>query len=275
MGKCMNPEVQNTLAALVSYLQTKEIEIILETQCLPDLTLARLTREQLPSAGCHLLMVVGGDGSLLDAARLIVNADIPVIGINRGRRGFLTDISPQAMIELLEPILQGEYQEERRFLLEMQLWRNQQLIAQESALNDIVLYSLARTIDFEVRIDQQFAYRQRSDGLITATPTGSTAHALSAGGPIVYPALEAIILVPMYPLILSSRPLVVNSQAHIELQLLGDHFSARLSCDGQIHFDIHSNDKIIIRRKAQTLRLIHPLNYDYYHTLRSKLGWSG
>jgi len=279
VGKYTNPEARSTLASLVTFLQSKKIEIAMEpasAQLMPDLLIKPLAREALATF-CDLIIVVGGDGSLLDVARSLVNHNIPIVGVNRGRRGFLTDISPQALTQSLEPILRGEFQKEQRFLIEMQLWRHQNLLHKGIALNDIVLYSgdVARMIDFQVHINEQFVYRQRSDGLITATPTGSTAYALAGGGPILHPTLDAIVLVPMHPAVLSSRPIVIDSHSKIELHLMPDNsFNPRLSCDGQVHFDIHPDDKVIIQRKTQELCLLHPLDYDYYYTLRSKLGWT-
>lgn len=280
IGKQANPEVQSTLASLVTFLQVQGIEVLMEQACAammpPSLQTKAITRDKL-GALCDLVIVVGGDGSLLDAARTVVDHNVPVVGVNRGRLGFLTDISPQALTQSLEPILRGQYQEEHRFFLEMHLTRDGKVIHEGKALNDVVLYSgdIARMIDFQVIIDDQFVYRQRSDGLITATPTGSTAYALSGGGPILHPSLEAVVMVPMHPHTLSSRPIVVDSHAKIELHLMPDNsLNPRLSCDGQVHFDAKPDDRIVIQRKTQELRLLHPTDYDYYYTLRSKLGWS-
>ncbi|MCS5710458.1 NAD(+) kinase [Candidatus Berkiella aquae] len=280
IGKHANPEVQSTLASLVTFLQAQGIEVLMEASCAqvmsPSLPIKAISREQL-GALCDLVIVVGGDGSLLDAARSVVDHDVPVVGVNRGRLGFLTDISPQALTQSLGPILRGEFQEEFRFFLEMQLVREDNIVSTGTALNDVVLYSgdIARMMDFQVIIDDQFVYRQRSDGLITATPTGSTAYALSGGGPILHPSLAAIVMVPMHPHTLSSRPIVVDSNAKIELHIMPDSLlNPRLSCDGQIHFDAKPDDRIVIKRKSKQLRLLHPTDYDYYYTLRSKLGWS-
>lgn len=279
LGKHTNPEVRSTIASLVQFLQIKGLEVIIEQHCaklMPDLLVKQAKREALGSL-CDLVIVVGGDGSLLDAARAVVDDSVPVIGVNRGRRGFLTDISPQALTQYLEPILAGKYQEEHRFLLEMQIVRDGQAIGHSSALNEVTLYSgdIARMIEFEVTVGDQFVYRQRSDGIIVATPTGSTAHALAGGGPILHPILDAIVLVPMHPAVLSSRPIVIDSKMNIELHISGDlAFNPRISCDGQVHFDAKPNDRIIIQRKDTELRLLHPNDYDYYHTLRNKLGWS-
>lgn len=279
MGKYTNPEVKSSLTSLVTFLQSQKRNVILENHCaklLSELNVPGADKAALAEQ-VDLIIVVGGDGSLLDAARLAVDHDIPVLGINRGRRGFLADISPQAITQSLEPLLKGQYTEENRFLLEMTLLRNEKEIANGTALNDVVLYSgdIAKMIEFQVIIDGQFVCRQRSDGIITATPTGSTAYALAGGGPILHPSLAAIALVPMHPPILSSRPIVVDSKSEITLHLMPENkLSPRLSCDGQLHFDTEPDDTILIKRKAKELRLLHPTDYDYYHTLRSKLGWA-
>ncbi len=279
IGKHTNPEVRSTIASLVVFLHSKNIEVFVEQYCaklMANLKVQSANREAL-GAMCDLVIVVGGDGSLLDAARAVVDNLVPVVGVNRGRRGFLTDISPQALTQYLEPILAGNYQEERRFLLDMQLRRDDNAIGHSCALNEVTLYSgdIARMIEFEVKVDNQFVYRQRSDGIIAATPTGSTAHALAGGGPILHPTLDATVLVPMHPAVLSSRPIVIDSKFAIELHISAElPFNPRISCDGQVHFDAAPNDKILITRKKNELRLLHPNDYDYYHTLRNKLGWS-
>lgn len=278
IGRPGNPEVQSTLSSLVQFLQSQQCSLSLESECAEIITekVNKLSKEKLGEL-CDLIIVVGGDGSFLDAARSIVNWGRPMVGINRGRLGFLTDISPQAFKHYLLPILQGKYQTESRFLLDMTLVRDNQSISSGSALNDVVLYSgdIARMIEFEVRINQQFVYRLRSDGLITATPTGSTAYSLSGGGPILHPTLEAIVLVPMHPHTLTSRPIVLDSEDVIELHITSANIlHPRVSCDGQVNFNVQPNDRILISKKEKLLNLLHPLDYDYYHTLRTKLNWS-
>lgn len=224
-----------------------------------------------------LVIVVGGDGSLLNAARAIVSHQIPILGINRGRLGFLADILPENMEQELGQILEGQYLKEQRMLIKATLKRGQNIIGSGIALNDIVLYAgnIARMIDFEVTINQNFMLRQQADGLITSTPTGSTAYALSAGGPILYPTLNAITVVPMCPHTLSSRPIVVDSNSQIEIVLTKNNLiEPKLSCDGQLHFDLQANDRIFIQKHEFELSLIHPLKHTYFSVLREKLGWS-
>ncbi len=199
------------------------------------------------------------------------------MGINRGRLGFLTDISPDEIQSKLLSVLEGHYQEESRFLLSATLIRDNNPCAHAIGLNDVVLYSagLARMLEFEVFINTHFVFRQRADGLISATPTGSTAYALSGGGPILYPTLNAILLLPMLAHTLSSRPLVIDNSSIIELKLAPNCESApKLSIDGQIHWDLLPSDRILIQKHPQGLRLIHPADHDYFSVLRQKLGWS-
>lgn len=279
IGKHSKHEVQQLAISLVAYLEQLGLTIIIESQLAGHIPPSTAQVDQLDSIAqhCDLIVLIGGDGSLLNAARAVVDHDVPVIGINCGRRGFLTDLSAQDFTHTLGPILEGQYKEERRFLLEMALWRNNQCVHEGIALNEVTLYSghIARIMEFQVWINQQFVYRQRSDGIITATPTGSTAYALAGGGPILHPSLDAFVIVPMHPAVLSSRPIVVDSQSTVELHLVPENpLKPRISCDGQMHFDAHPDDRIFIRRKAKELRLLHPHDYDYYHTLRTKLGWS-
>lgn len=276
MGRSNHPNVEQTLEKLTDILVQKNIKPVLDQKYAELLLPSSFpTLEDIPYSQIDLVVVIGGDGSLLESAREVVTYDIPIVGINRGRIGFLTDISPQDLDEIL-PILEGDYVEEPRFLLEAELQREGKTIHRGIALNDVVVYSghVARMIEFEIFINKRFVYKQRSDGLITTTPTGSTAYALSGGGPIVHPHLEAITLVQMHPHTLSSRPIVINAQSTIELHLTQENqLHPRCSLDGQEHFDMVPNDIVKITRHTQTLRLLHPKQYDYYQTLRSKLGW--
>lgn len=279
IGKATNPEIKGTLDTLVALLADFSVQLTVEKACSqwvqsPDIQV--VDKEQLGQL-CDLLIVVGGDGSLLNAARQVVDENIPVVGINRGRLGFLTDISPKDIKEELIPILKGHYFQEKRFLLSAQIERATGEIEHAKALNDIVLFTgnIARMIEFEVHIDHQLMNCQRADGLITSTPTGSTAYALSGGGPILHPSLEAIALVPMHPHTLTSRPIVVSSNSQIEIRITATNLlHPNLSFDGQNHFKLNPEDTIHIRRSKSELNLIHPTSYDYFHTLRTKLGWS-
>ncbi|EGU37235.1 NAD(+) kinase [Vibrio scophthalmi] len=224
-----------------------------------------------------LAIVVGGDGNMLGAARVLSRFDIRVIGVNRGNLGFLTDLNPEDFHSTLKAVLDGEYIEEERFLLETEIHRHKQIKSHNAALNEAVLHpgQVARMIEFEVYIDDTFAFSQRSDGLIIATPTGSTAYSLSGGGPILSPSLNAISLVPMFPHTLSCRPLVVDSKRRIKLIVSPDNRGTQeVSCDGQVSLPVSPGDEIHIYQSPNMLTLIHPKDYSYYHVLRSKLGWS-
>ena len=226
---------------------------------------------------CDLVIVVGGDGSMLSAARALADHGVPVLGINRGRLGFLTDISPDELESQLNDLLEGRYHSERRFLLDTKVIRDGKQIGAGNALNDIVLHpgQSTRIIEFELYIDGQFVYHQRADGLIIATPTGSTAYALSGGGPIMHPGMDAIVLVPMYPHMLTNRPLVVGGDSELRLVLRTENTMAtQLSCDGQIHITSEPGDEIIIQKKPEHLQLLHPLNHSFYEACRSKLRWN-
>ena len=213
-----------------------------------------------------LVIVVGGDGSLLHAARALAKYNTPVIGVNRGRLGFLTDIKPTEVIFKLDQVLQGHFQSDRRFLLEMEVRAKGEIIYEAIALNDVVLHSgkSVHMIDFELNIDGQYVYRQHSDGLIVSTPTGSTAYALSGGGPIVHPSMDAIALVPMHPHTLSSRPIVVGGHSEIKIQIRENRVLPMVSADGQHSVSLNVGDSLHIRKHHYKLNLLHPPGYDFY-----------
>lgn len=272
-----NPDITETLQRLIIFLQAQHIETFVDNETashfalnLPILAYADM--EQIHD----LIIVIGGDGSLLSAARMAINVNVPVIGINRGRLGFLTDISPLTLEQQLTAILHGDYQEESRFLLTTCLYDNNYAAFQGDALNDVVLGRGSEThlIEFDVYIDNQFVSHYRSDGMILATPTGSTAYALSAGGPIIHPQLNAIVLVPMFSHSLNSRPLVIDGHAIIDLMISKRNESnLRISCDGHESTSVKPGQQVRIEKNNQRLRLLHPSDYHYYDTLRIKLGW--
>ncbi|UTW46002.1 NAD(+) kinase [bacterium SCSIO 12696] len=223
-----------------------------------------------------LAILVGGDGSMLSAAREMVDFDVPLLGINRGRLGFLNDIYPDEIGPRVREVLAGNYIESSRFLLETAVTRNGAKIGEGIALNDVVLHpgQSVRMMEFELYIDGHFVNSQRSDGLIVATPTGSTAYALSGGGPILHPDLDAIVLVPMNPHTLSSRPIVVPGDSEIEIRVSDlNELHPSVTCDGQNHVETEPGDVIRIGKKQKRLRLIHPSDHNFYEICRSKLGW--
>ena len=234
-----------------------------------------LTTELLV-AQSDLILVVGGDGSMLNAAKLAVEYNKPVIGINRGHLGFLTDIGAEELETRLYKVLHGEFWQEQRSLLQGELFQQEVMTARHIALNDIVLSlgSSSQLIEFDLWINEIFVCRQRADGLIISSPTGSTAYSLSAGGPIVHPELNAIAIVPMLPHKLSSRPIVVSNDSKIKIILHSKHKEpAQLSFDSRERCDLFTNDIIHMHPFAQKLTLVHPNDYDYFQTLRDKLHW--
>ena len=231
--------------------------------------------EELGSC-CDLVIVVGGDGSLLKTARVLVDSRVPLLGINRGHLGFLTDIRPTEIETRIPPILDGGYTLEHRFLLNAEVYRHDSVIGSSCAVNDVVLYpgEIARMISFELYMDNQFVYSQRSDGLIVSTPTGSTAYALSGGGPIMAPETDSVVLVPMCPHTLTSRPITVNRRRIIDIVISeANPHTPQLSCDGQEIISLMPGDRIRIKQYPIEMRLVHPLDYDYFEVLRSKLNW--
>lgn len=271
-------EVTETLVAVIDFLQQRDIEIELDECCarvLPPGNLPVAAPEQL-GANSDLAIAIGGDGTMLKAAHLVCGHGIPLLGINRGYLGFLADIPADAFPQHLEEILTGHYAEDERFLLYSEVYRGDQLLCVRYALNDIVVqkWNVARLIEFETYVDGVFVHKQRSDGMIVSSPTGSTAYALSGGGPILYPSLDAMVLVPICPHSLTNRPLVINGNSRVEI-IVGtwniNH--ARLTCDGDIAMELHSGDRIVVEKKDQTIKLIHPADHDHFAILRAKLLW--
>lgn len=223
-----------------------------------------------------LVISLGGDGTMLSVGREIVNHNIPIIGINQGTLGFMTDISVNNMAPVISAmLLEHKYIEETRTLLSAQVIRNGLPVYQSLALNDIVLSrgSIGNMIEFEMSINNEFVHVQKSDGVIFATPTGSTAYSLSAGGPILHPHSQVFSIVPICPQSMSNRPIVISDDVIIELTINTNNTTI-LHYDGQQFYNLHHGDKIIISKAEYPLRLLHPLQYNYYHTLRTKLDWS-
>lgn len=270
------PGVVETLNALVSHLQQHQRQVVLESHTATFMTLPNIDSVKSDAIRQHadLIIVVGGDGSLLNAARIAIDNKLPILGINRGRLGFLTDIHPKDLDEVII-ILNGKYQSEKRFLLQFTMGDTPK-DNPPVALNDIVLLpgDAAHMIEFDLFVNQQFVCHHRADGMIIATPTGSTAYALSGGGPILYPSLEAIVMVAMFPHTLSSRPIVIDSNSHIQIHISENNQSSPyISCDGQQRIAVKPGESVIITKKSEQLSLIHPESYNYFNTLREKLNW--
>lgn len=277
ISKTGDPRVRDTLHGLIDYLRSRGVEILLETDMRERIDTAGLPLLERPALAeaCDLAIVVGGDGTMLNAARDLAPADVAMIGINLGRLGFLTDILPEGMSGELDRILGGEYREEARTLLHAGIHRNGEQIYASDALNDVVVHKwdIARMIELEVHIDGNLLSTQRADGLIVCTPTGSTAYALSGGGPILHPRLDAIGLVPICPHSLNNRPIVIDDAAVIDIALHGGDAQAQITCDGQVNFTLMPGDRVRVCRHDHRLRLIHPPGYDYFGILQRKFGW--
>lgn len=276
LGRIGTDGVAETLQALLAILSQRSVNVVVESalkDLLPGRDLQFAERKMLGEI-CDLAIVVGGDGSMLAAARSLAMHQVSVLGINRGKLGFLTDIHPDELGVKVNAVLDGEYRAEKRFLLDVVVKRKGHPIASGTALNDIVVNSggSARMIEFDLYMDDIFVYTQSSDGLIISTPTGSTAYALSGGGPIMHPSLEAMVLVPMFPHTLSARPIVVHNETEIKM-VIGDS-TPYLSCDGQVRLDAAPGDSIYITKKPQRLTILHPTVHDFYAACRNKLGWS-
>lgn len=225
---------------------------------------------------CDLAIVIGGDGTLLHAARELVNYNVPLVGVNRGRLGFLVDVSPEDKLHELVEIINGEYIEEHRLMLDTRLIRKNECIHQSLAFNDMVMRTkdVLQIIEFEIYINDSFVLTQRADGVIVATPSGSTAYSLSSGGPIVNPNLNAVVVQPICPHTLSSRPLVVTAESEIRVLVTEKKpVYAQVVCDGQVYNDLQNDDIIEVRKHNRSIRILHPANYDYHHILREKLNW--
>ncbi|AEY01199.1 inorganic polyphosphate/ATP-NAD kinase [Oceanimonas sp. GK1] len=279
IGKPDHQGANQTLVALYRYLSGLGLNVVIEHRVGEQLGLAQAELLEMVELGerADLAIVVGGDGNMLGSARVLSRFDVAVVGVNRGNLGFLTDLSPDSFEQPLERLLSGDYQTEHRFLLEAQVHRHGQLKASNTAMNEAVLHpgKIAHMIEFEVYINGHFMYSQRADGMIVATPTGSTAYSLSAGGPILTPNLNAITLVPMFPHTLSCRPIVIDADAQVKMVLSPANKSEHMlvSCDGHVSLAVQPGDEIHINKSPHRLKLLHPRGHSYFEVLRSKLGW--
>ncbi len=278
IGKYEDASVANTLCALARFLRERGRNVLFDeaaAQLLPDERAACHAREEIGRLA-DLAIVVGGDGTLLNAARSLAEHGTPLLGINLGRLGFLADVSPEAMETCLGAILDGHYHSEERLLLDTEIRHGDAVRFRCVALNDAVVHKkdVARLIELDTYVNGAYVSTQRSDGLIVASPTGSTAYALSGGGPLLHPTLEALLLVPVCPHTLSLRPLVVDATSEIEIALSERNQSdAQLTCDGQVFHPLAAGEHVVVRRHRKKLRLIHPPGHDYFELLREKLGW--
>ncbi|MDE4005451.1 NAD(+) kinase [Glaesserella parasuis] len=277
VGKPRHDIALETHLAVYNWLKDRKYNVLVEEKIATQLNLANPMSIAEIGKWADLVIVIGGDGNMLGMARQLAKYRVPLIGINRGNLGFLTDIAPQTAFEQLHSCLErGEFMIEERFLLDAKIEQNGKIIEANNALNEVVVHSsqIARTIDFEVSIDGKFAFSQRSDGLIIGTPTGSTAYSLSAGGPILTPNLNAIALVPMNPHSLSSRPLVVDGDSVISMRFAEyNQSNLVISCDSQRLLPFSPDERILVQKSPDKLRLLHLKDYNYFNVLGSKLGW--
>lgn len=281
LAKPSDERLSGTLETLVGHLHARGLSILLDQASLPDLPAlrgySRATRDEIGQQS-DLVIAVGGDGTLINAAHGLAPHGKPVLGINLGRLGFLVDISPDELGSRLDRILGGEYVAEERFLLCGQVLRGETVVHEGIVFNDLVykVRDAVRMIEFETHIDGRYLFTQRSDGMVISTPSGSTAYALSAGGPILTPGLEAIVLAPICPHALSNRPIVVPASSCIEIRATRhSRANSLVSFDGQTMIDMEPEDRLTIRRASHSACLIHPADYDYFHILRAKLHWGG
>jgi NAD+ kinase len=265
--------MQMELVCLAKHLAGKNIQVLLEANTAEHAKLSGFSTVNLQDINqVDLVIVMGGDGTMLSIARMLLHTKVPLVGINRGRLGFLTDLRTENMLDEMDEILAGNYQVESRMLLDAEVIREGKAIHKNVALNDVVIKSALRLIELEVQINQQFVSRQRADGLILSSPTGTTAYALSAGGPILHPDLDAISIVPISPHTLSNRPITVTSDSVCEVTIVSAD-DAHISYDGQHQLALNNGDTIRVVRAAQEVTLLHPSSYCYFDMLRNKLNW--
>lgn len=277
-GKYGSKDVGHVIERLCAFVRERGLQVLLEHATAEFMEQTCADSRPLASIGqeIDLAIVVGGDGTMLHVARNLARFGVPLIGVNLGHLGFLTDISTERMYEELTRILDGDFETEERILLESEVVRDGKVLQAANAFNDVVINKgqLARLIEFETWLDGEFVNSTRADGIIIATPTGSTAYALSAGGPILHPTLPAIVLVPICPHTLSDRPLAVSSDSHVVIVMTSTaHQNAHVTLDGQTNFSIQDNDRVQVRRAERPVTLIHPSRRNHYDVLRAKLHW--
>ena len=281
VGKYNSPEIAESLSRLAQYLHERGVSVFIERETAGHIgklvDLARWVTCGFNDIGAHadVAIVLGGDGTMLNAARRLARYCVPLVGVNQGRLGFMTDIARDYMLTCMDDLLDGNFQPESRMLLAAEVLRGGREIASNLALNDVVIDkgAIGRLIEFELFIDGEFIFNLRSDGLIVSTPTGSTAYALSAGGPILHPTLTGIALVPLYPHALTYRPVTVNDTVEIELRITHAD-DPRVHFDGQVTQDLQVGDSVRIHRSDHAISFLHPPGYSYFSMLRQKLQWS-
>lgn len=278
IGKYQSPDVAESVLSIARFLRDRGLAVSIEQGTASSIGGAHdfpVASYEHIGASADLAVVIGGDGTMLHTARRLIEHGVPLVGVNLGRLGFLTDIARSSATERLAEILDGAFTAEDRFMLDVEVLRGGARVFHTLALNDVVVNKgeLGRMIEFELSIDEEFVYTQRSDGMIVSTPTGSTAYALSANGPILHPSVGGIALVPLCPHALTARPITLPDSCRIDIVLLPPH-DARVHFDGQTRFDLRAGDCVRMTRSSRSLRLLHPEGYSYFAMLRQKLHWS-
>lgn len=277
IGKYNSPEIAGPVLKLADFFKQRGIRVLIDKFTGAHIGNSPYPVKELEDLGreADLAIVLGGDGTMLNIARTFAPYDVALVGVNQGRLGFLTDISLDTMYETMSAILDGQYVTEERMLLQGEVHSGGERVLEVLAFNDVVVSKgvEGNMVEIEVRIDGEFIYNQRSDGLIIATPTGSTAYALSAGGPIVHPSQSVISLVPVSPHTLSNRPVVIGGNSAVEITMRSDS-DARAHFDSHSHYALSEGDRVRVRRYSHTISLLHPIGHSYYRMLREKLNWN-
>jgi NAD+ kinase len=275
------PDALKTICELVVWLAERNIHLVggpeIERERIEHQTGCPVQEVQADKLAdkVDLILVLGGDGTMIATARMIGDQDVPVLGVNYGGLGYLAEFRIEELYSALESILAGNYQLDKRVMLSVELRRGDTVITSNRVLNDVVINksALARIIEIEAYLNRHFVNSFRADGLIVSTPTGSTAYNLSAGGPVIFPSMNAVVITPICPFTLSNRPIVVPDNAEIELLLKTEHEEVALTLDGQVGFPLKPEDRVTIRKSRTTFNLIQPMNRNYFDVLRDKLRW--
>ena len=275
------PDALKTMCEIAAWLTERDISLLggpeierdriaQETGCAVE----SVEPEQL-AANVDLVLVLGGDGTMIATARMMGESEVPVLGVNYGGLGYLAEFRIEELYTALESILAGNYRLDPRVMLDVELQRRGEQVTRNRVLNDIVINksALARIIEIEAYLNSLFVNSFRADGLIVSTPTGSTAYNLSAGGPVIFPSMNAVVITPICPFTLSNRPIVVPDDALIQLCLKTEQEEVALTLDGQVGFPLQVEDRVIIRKSQTTFNLVQPTNRNYFEVLRDKLRW--
>jgi NAD+ kinase len=278
VGRFSDPRVAESVNTLIPHLLSRQVKVLVSEETTYSGDTAGIVRMPEKDIGNHadLVIAIGGDGTLLYAAGLVARHKVPLLGVNRGRLGFLTDVMPQDMFPCIDAALQGKLEPDERPLLAAYLHRANGVVSEALALNDVVMHKLAtgRMLDFETHLDGTYVNTHAGDGIVVASATGSTAYALSCGGPIVEPHLDVLVVAPICPHTLSDRPIVVSARSEIEVMLLErPDTGAQITCDGTVLGEFEPGDRLRIKAAPERITFLHPTGYDYYRLLRSKLHW--